>query len=148
MKAHPALFEEKGERRGKKLRNTFQRLRPEFSSGDSGLRSFRRPEIPAWGVLVGRRFRPVEFLSAGDFDLGSALLCSLLLTNCEGSHSVRLLHSRKRSVEKPAGVTCCPLTNWGQRYLNSLLCCVSRHTSVAALHLWNNSRSYFIPPHK
>ena len=32
----------------KKLRNTFQRL---------GLRSFR-PEISAWGVFVGRRFRP------------------------------------------------------------------------------------------
>ena len=51
MKAHPALFE--GEERGKKieekkLRNTFQRLRPEeFSSGDFGLRSFRRPEISA-----------------------------------------------------------------------------------------------------
>ena len=45
-----------------------------------GLRSFR-PEISAWGVFVGRRFRPEEFLSAGDFDLGSllsALLCSAL----------------------------------------------------------------------
>ena len=68
VKAHPALFE--GERgRGKKLRNTFQRLRPEeFSSGDFGLRSFRRPEISAWGVFVSWRFRPGL----------SALLCSLL----------------------------------------------------------------------
>ena len=48
-KAHPALFEgQKGEREGKKLRNTFQRLRPEeFSSRDFGLRSFRRLEISA-----------------------------------------------------------------------------------------------------
>ena len=38
MKAHPALFEGNGREaeRGKKLRNTFQRLRAEeFSSGDS-----------------------------------------------------------------------------------------------------------------
>ena len=52
MKAHPALFE--GEGRGRegqtKLRNTFQMLWPEeFSSGDFGLRSFRRRY---------RRFRP------------------------------------------------------------------------------------------
>ena len=49
-----------------------------------GLRSFR-PEISAWGVFVGRRFRPEEFLSAGDFDLGSllsALLSSLLSALC------------------------------------------------------------------
>ena len=59
-------------------------------------------EASAWGVFV-RRFRPEEFSSAGDFGLGSFcqlaistwalcyLLCSaLLLTNCEGSHSVRL----------------------------------------------------------
>ena len=69
VKAHPALFEGEGEGRGgggggggegrgrgrgegrgrgggmsKKLRNTFQRLRPEeFSSGDFDLRSFRQP---------------------------------------------------------------------------------------------------------
>ena len=58
VKAHPALFEREGEGQ-KKLRNTFQRLRPEeFSSGDFGLRSFRRPEISAWGVFVSWRFRP------------------------------------------------------------------------------------------
>ena len=48
VKAHPALFEEEGG--ANKLRNTFQRLRPEdFSSGDFGLRSFRqpRPKSPA-----------------------------------------------------------------------------------------------------
>ena len=41
MKAHPALFEGEGRGKGegaKKMRNTFQRLRPEeFSSGDFGL---------------------------------------------------------------------------------------------------------------
>ena len=43
VKAHPTLFE--GEEGRKKLRNTFQRLRPEeFSSGDFGLRSLRRSE--------------------------------------------------------------------------------------------------------
>ena len=60
VKAHPALFEGEwegegegeGEGRGwggaKQLRNTFKRLRPEeFSSGDFGLRSFRRLEISA-----------------------------------------------------------------------------------------------------
>ena len=47
MKAHPALFEKEGEGQ-KKLKNTFQRLRPEvFSSGDFDLRSFRRLEISA-----------------------------------------------------------------------------------------------------
>ena len=47
VKVHPALFEGEGEG-PKKLRNTFQRLRPEeFSSGDFGLRSFRQPEISA-----------------------------------------------------------------------------------------------------
>ena len=51
VKAHPALFE--GEGRGKeKLRNTFQRLRPEeFLSRDFGLRSFRQPEILAWAEI-------------------------------------------------------------------------------------------------
>ena len=66
-KAHPALFEGQGRGGGggggggrgggggegqTKLRNTFQRLRPEeFSSGDLGLRSFRRPEISAWAEI-------------------------------------------------------------------------------------------------
>ena len=63
VKAHPALFEgEKGEREGqKKLRNTFQRLRPEeFSSRDFGLWSFRRPEISACAEISdisGRKLR-------------------------------------------------------------------------------------------
>ena len=48
MKAHPALFEGGGRGEAKKMRNTFQSLRPEeFSSGDFGLRSFRPPEISA-----------------------------------------------------------------------------------------------------
>ena len=66
VKAHPSLFEGEGE--GQKIWGTLSR--------GFGLRSFR-PEISAWGVFVGRRFRPEEFLSAGDFDLGS-LLCSAL----------------------------------------------------------------------
>ena len=64
MKAHPALFEEEGRGKkieAKKLRNTFQRLRPEeFSSGDFGLRSFRRPKISAWAEISdisGRKLR-------------------------------------------------------------------------------------------
>ena len=55
----------RGEGRGKKNWGTLSR--------GFGLRSFR-PEISAWGVFVGRRFRPEEFLSAGDFDLGRNLL--------------------------------------------------------------------------
>ena len=56
----------KGRGRAKRNWGTLSRG---FSSGDFGLRSFRRREISAWGVFVGGRFRPEEFLSAGDFDL-------------------------------------------------------------------------------
>ena len=67
VKANPGLFKGEGQ---KKLRNTFQRHPPEeFLSEDSA------------GGFALRIFR-----------LHSSLpLCSLLLTNCEGSHSVRLL---------------------------------------------------------
>ena len=62
-------------RRGIEEHFSVQRLRPgQFSSGDFGLRSFRRPEISARGVFVGRRFRSEEFLSAGHFDLGRTLV--------------------------------------------------------------------------
>ena len=71
MKVPPALFEGEGEGEGGggrgegegqiKLRNTFQRLRPEeFSSGDFGLSSFRQPEISTWAEISdisGRKLR-------------------------------------------------------------------------------------------
>ena len=88
MKAHPALFEGEGRGRGNKNWGTLSR--------GFGLRSFC-PEISALGVFVSRRFRPEEFLSAGDFDLGSllsALLCSLLLTNC----NLNLMVSDNREI--------------------------------------------------
>ena len=125
MKAHPALFEGKEGRRGaKKLRNMFQRLRPEeFSSaGDFGLcRNLRyfwlKPPHFSETVLglgevergrkrgrggenkIGMKFeKKIKFdisgpllATAQNYLLHSSLpLCSLLLTNCEGSHSVRL----------------------------------------------------------
>ena len=58
MKTHPALFEVEGGGGGaKKLRNTFQRLRPE--------------EFSSW------RFWPEEFSLAGDFGLKS--FCKLAI---------------------------------------------------------------------
>ena len=81
MKAHPALFEGEGQG-AKKIEEHF----PEASARGVFVRRFRHDEFSSGG-----RFRPEEFLSAGDFDLGS-LLCSLLLTNCKGSNSVRLLN--------------------------------------------------------
>ena len=75
----------------KKLRNTFQRLRPEeFSSGDFGRRSFRRPEISACSSTLGIHNDLILAMDRGE--VTSLILLDLSAAFDTVDHSILLHH--------------------------------------------------------